>query len=84
MCILRIALDAGDDARGLLREGVAGGVNEVAADVHERAAAGFDLVADVGWVEVEVAEEANDGAEFADASLVEVRGGAAIGDGGGP
>ena len=68
---LGIAVDAGDDAGGLLCECVARCVDEVAADVHESAAAAFDLVADVGRVDVEVAEEANDGAEFSDAALVE-------------
>ena len=61
----------GDDAGGLLREGVARCVDEVAADVHEGAAAAFGLVADVGRVGVEVAEEADDGAKFADAAFVE-------------
>ena len=55
---LRIAIESGDDARRLLAEGVARGLDAVAADVVERAAAGFDLVADVGGVDVEVAEDA--------------------------
>ncbi len=68
---LGIAVDVGNDTSRLLREGVARGVDEVAADIHEGATAGFHLVADIGWVDVEVTEETHNGAEFADASLVE-------------
>ena len=71
VCICGIAVDEGDNAGGLLREGIARCVDEVAADVHQGAAAALDLVADVGRVDVEVAEEADDGAQFADAALVE-------------
>src|SRR5208283_2832176 len=46
-------------------------MDKVAADVHESAAAAVDLVADVGGINVEIAEESRDGAEFADAALVE-------------
>src|ERR1700683_4677944 len=66
-----ITVDAGDDASWFLRESVARGVDEVAADVHERAATGFHLVADVGRIDVEVAEETPNGAEFAAATMFE-------------
>ena len=62
-----VAVDGGDDARGLGGEGEAGGLDHVAADVHERAAADVGAVADVGGVDVEVAEAAGHGAKFADA-----------------
>src|ERR1700691_5737320 len=68
---LGITVDAGNHASWLLRESVARGVDEIAAYVHERATAGFNLVADVGWVDIEVAEETHDRAEFADAALIE-------------
>ena len=45
---LGVAVDAGNDAGGLLREGIARGVNEVAADIHESSAAALDLVTNVG------------------------------------
>ena len=68
---LGIAIDAGDDASGLLRECVARGVDQVAADIHECAAAALHFVADIGRVDIEVAEDAGDGAQFSDAPLVE-------------
>ena len=54
-----------------LPEAVAGGLDAVAADVEERSAAALDLVADVGRVVVEVAEESCDGAQLADAAGAE-------------
>ena len=82
---LRIAVDEGDHACGLLGKGIARRVNKVAADVHQGAAAALNLVADVGRVDVEVAEEADDGAKLADAAFVATtRAGEAIGDGSRP
>ena len=64
---LRIAVDQADDARRLLAEAVARGLDAVAADIEQRAAAALHLVADVGGIVVEVAEEACHGAQLADA-----------------
>ena len=56
-------------------------MDEVAADVQESASAALDSVVDVGRVDIEVAEEADDGAEFSDAAFGRaVRGGGAIAD----
>ena len=68
---LRIAVDAGNDARGLLLERVARGMDEVTADIHESAAAALNLVADIRRIDIEVAEDANDRADFPDAMLLE-------------
>ena len=68
---LRIALDKTNHARWLLPEGVTRCVDKVAADVVECAAARFHMVANVGRVIIEIAEEASDGADFADALFVE-------------
>src|SRR5271165_7190352 len=46
-------------------------MDEVAADVRQSAAAAIDLVADVAGVNIEVAEESEDGAKFANAVLVD-------------
>ena len=60
-----------DHAPRLLAEGEARGLNAVAADVVDAAAARFHAVADVGRVDVEVAEMRVHGAQFADAAFVE-------------
>jgi hypothetical protein len=46
-------------------------MDEVAADVQESASTALDSIVDAGWVHLEVAEEADDGAKFSDAALVE-------------
>ena len=76
---LRIALDGGNDARGLLGESVTRGVDEITSDIHQCATAGFDLVADIGGIVVEVTEDANHGAQFSNAAFSRaIRGGEAI------
>ena len=60
---LGVTVDEAADAGGLLGEAGARGLDAVAADVIEGAAAGFRNIADVGGVGVEVAEEGGDGAE---------------------
>ena len=65
---LRVALQQGHDAARLLAEDEAGGVDGIAADIEQAAAAPGAHVADVGGVAVEIAEEAHDGAQFADAA----------------
>lgn len=66
-----VAFDEAGDPVGQAAEGVAGGVDAVASNVEECAAAAVDLIADVGGVVVEVAEEAGDGAELADAAFAQ-------------
>ena len=68
---LRVAVDEGNHARRLLREGEPRRLDEVAANVHQRAAADVHLVADVRRIDVEVAEEAEDRAQLPDAALVQ-------------
>ena len=63
---LRVAFDQSDDALWLLAESIARGLDAVAADVEQSAAAGLDMIADVGRVVVEVAEEACHRAQLAD------------------
>src|ERR1035441_3322051 len=70
---MRVAVDEPDNAAGLLAEGVARRVNEIAADVHQAAAAPLHLAANVAGIVVEVAVNAGDGAQFADAPFVEQR-----------
>ncbi len=65
----RIAIDERDAARGLGLEEEAAGDDRVAADVVEAAAADVRLVADVGGIEVVVAEEHLHRAQRADAAL---------------
>src|SRR5208337_1306098 len=66
---LGIAVDETDDPRRLLSECIARCMHEVAADVQERASSARDLVGDAGRVDIEVAEEANDRANFSDAAF---------------
>ena len=68
---LRVAINKGNDASGLLCESVARCVDEVAADVHEGTTSALNLVTNVGRVDVEITEEAADGAEFPDAAFIE-------------
>ena len=65
----RVAVDAGDNAKRFARECRASRENEVAANIHEGTAAGFEMIADVSGVCVEVAEKARDRSRFADAAL---------------
>ncbi len=65
----RVAVDERDAARRLGLEEEAPGDDGVAADVVEAAAADVGLVADVGRVDVDVAEEHLHGAQRADAPL---------------
>jgi len=46
-------------------------VDQITADVEQGSAAGVDLVADIRWVNIEVAEVAHDRAQRADASFIE-------------
>ena len=66
---LGIAVDTGDDSARLLPESIARCVDEITADVPEGAAAAVRLVTDICRVNIEVAEEARDGPELADATL---------------
>ncbi len=68
---LRIPVDTADDSRGLCCESKSRCVDKVAAYVHQSASAEFNVIADVRRIDVEVAEEADDGAKFSDASFVE-------------
>ena len=67
---LGVAVDTGDNAGGLLCKCKARCMDEVATDVQEGATAALDMVADAGRVSVEVAEEAEDRAEFSDAAFI--------------
>jgi len=68
---LGIALDTSDDANWFCSEGQAGGMNEIAADVEQPAAARRKVVADVGGIGVVVAVNTGDGAELANAALLD-------------
>ena len=63
-----IAIDRGDHALGLAAQDQPRRVHQVAADVHDRAAAEGPNVADVGGIVVEEAEGADDRAERTDPS----------------
>ena len=65
----RVAVDVRDGAHGLGAEEPAARDDRVAADVVEPAAADVGAVADVGRIEVVVAEEHLHGAQLADAAL---------------
>ena len=85
VCICGIAVDEGNHADGLLGEGEARCLDEIAANVHQRAAAGIQAVADVCRIDVEVAEEAEDRAQLARCGLRRATpAGGATGDGCGP
>ena len=63
-----VALDDGHHAAGFLAEDEARGVDGIAADIEEGAAAPGEHIADVGGVAIEVAEETHGGAQIADAA----------------
>ena len=65
---LGIAVDEADDAAGSWPESVARGLDAVAADIEQGAAAGLDVIADVGGIVVEVAEKSGDRPQLADAA----------------
>ena len=63
-----VALQQGHRAARLLAEDEAGGVDGIAADIEQPAAAPRTHITDVGRVAIEIAEEAHDGAQLADAA----------------
>src|ERR1700757_67395 len=61
-----VALDAGEHARRLLSENKARRFDRITADIHECAAGHVDHVASVRRVDIEIAEKAKGGMQFAD------------------
>jgi len=68
---LWVAFDKRYDTRWFLRKRIARRMNEVTADIHQRATAAFDLIANVRRIDIKIAEISNNRAEFADMAFAE-------------
>ncbi len=66
-----IAFNATDDANGLLAKNKAGSADGVAADVHQSAPGKIFHVSNVGGIDIEIAEDADGGTEFANAAGID-------------
>src|ERR1039457_2828627 len=66
-----VAFQQGHHAARFLAEDEAGSVDGIAADIEQPSAAPRAHITDVGAVAIEIAEEAHDGAQFADAAAAD-------------